>query len=236
MEEARLNRIGERRMGQGGETYMESALTNIEETDELDDVTAQYTGPSALWIANLITRTVRYRQGWFWTTTAICHGGDSQGLAFRQRPDGNGIDVRCHTRGCSRNEAIAGLEAATGAAIQSAYAPTAGSVDRLWPAQALALGEARVVGNGCAGVRRSAAGRPRVAGRHPQLPRVRHRLVADGSVAVATPCQEVLALTAGVSGPDHNPLNAKGRLLNGAGPSSLPASGRNRQRQQSRGT
>ena len=72
MEEARLNRIGERRMGQGGETYMESALTNIEEADELDDVTDQYTGPSALWIANLITRTVRYRQGWFWTTTAIC--------------------------------------------------------------------------------------------------------------------------------------------------------------------
>ena len=48
MEEARLNRIGERRMGQGGETYMESALTNIEEADELDDVTDQCTGPSAL--------------------------------------------------------------------------------------------------------------------------------------------------------------------------------------------
>ena len=138
MEEARLNRIGERRMGQGGETNMESALTNIEETDELDDVTDQYTGPSALWIANLITRTVRYRQGWFWTTTAICHGGDSQGLAFRQRPDGNGIDVKCHTRGCSRNEAIAGLEAATGAAIQSAYAPTARPVDRFaWLMQSL---------------------------------------------------------------------------------------------------
>ena len=53
--------------------------------------------------------------------------------------------------------------------------------------------------------------------------------MADGSVAAATPCQEVLALTARVSGLDHNPLNAKGRLLNGVGPSSLPASGRNRQ-------
>ena len=138
MEEARTNSIGERRMGQGCETYMESALTNIEEADELDDVTDQYTGPSALWIANLITRTVRYRQGWFWTTTAICHGGDSQGLAFRQRPDGNGIDVKCHTRGCSRNEAIAGLEAATGAAIGSAYAPTARPVDRFaWLMQSL---------------------------------------------------------------------------------------------------
>ena len=144
MEEARLNRIGERRMGQGGETYMESALTNIEEADELDDVTDQYTGPSALWIANLITRTVRYRQGWFWTTTAICHGGDSQGLAFRQRPDGNGIDVKCHTRGCSRNEAIAGLEAATGAAIASAYIPAMRSVGQFswltrWPKQKMAL-------------------------------------------------------------------------------------------------
>ena len=107
-------------------------LTEVDVVDELDDVTDQYVGPSALWIANLLTRSVRYRQGWFWTTTAICHGGDSQGLAFRQRPDGNGIDVRCHTRGCSHDGAIAGLEAATGAAIRSAYAPTARSVDGLW--------------------------------------------------------------------------------------------------------
>ena len=59
-------------------------------------------------------------------------------MAFRQRPDGNGIDVKCHTRGCSRNEAMAGLEAATGVAIRSAYAPTTRSVDRFgWLMQSL---------------------------------------------------------------------------------------------------
>ena len=150
MEEVRTNRIGETDMGQGGDGYMESVLTSIEEEDELDDVTDQYVGPSALTIANLLTRTslltriVRYRQDWFWTTTAFCHGGDSQGLAFRHRPDGNGIDVKCHTRGCSRDEAIAGLEAATGATIASAYVPAPKRVDRLewlsrWPLQKIAL-------------------------------------------------------------------------------------------------
>ena len=113
-------------------------LTEVDVVDELDDVTDQYVGPSALWIANLLTRTVRYRQGWFWTTTFICHGGDSQALAFRQRPDGNGIDVRCHTRGCSHDEAIAGLEGATGATIRSAYAATARSAGRFdWFVQGL---------------------------------------------------------------------------------------------------
>ena len=113
-------------------------LTEVDVVDELDDVTDLYVGPSTLWIANLLTCTVRYRQGWFWTTTAICHGGDSRALAFRQRPDGNGIDVRCHTRGCSRDEAIAGVEAATGAAIRSAYAPTARSARRFdWFVQGL---------------------------------------------------------------------------------------------------
>ena len=125
-------------------------LIHIEEEDELDDVTDQYVGPNALTIANLLTRTnrltrtVRYRQGWFWTTTAFCHGGDSQGLAFRQRPDGNGIDVKCHTRGCSRDEAIAGLETATGAAIASAYVPVMRPVGKFpWlrrlPEQTIAL-------------------------------------------------------------------------------------------------
>ena len=113
-------------------------LSEVDVVDELDGVTDQYVGPSALRIANLLTCTVRFRQGWFRTTTAICHGGDSQGLAFRQRPDGNGIDVRCHTRGCSRDEAVAGLEAATGAAIGSAYAPMARSAGRFdWLVQGL---------------------------------------------------------------------------------------------------
>ena len=53
----------------------------------------QYTGPSAMRIANLLGHRVSFERGWFWTTTAVCHGGKSDGLAFRQRPDGNGIDV-----------------------------------------------------------------------------------------------------------------------------------------------
>ena len=62
----------------------------------------QYVGPSAARIANLIPHRVSFERGWFWTTTAICHGGKSDGLAFRQRPDGNGIDTRCHTGGLHR--------------------------------------------------------------------------------------------------------------------------------------
>ena len=57
------------------------------------DMTEQYVGPSALRIANLIPHRVSFERGWFWTSTAICHGGKSDGLAFRQRPDGNGIDT-----------------------------------------------------------------------------------------------------------------------------------------------
>ena len=188
--------------------HMESALTDIDGKIGRD-VKEVYVGPSALWIAKLIPRRVSFSQGWFWTTTEICHEGRSDGLAFRQRPDGNGIDVRCHTRGCSRDVAMAGLETATGLSIQNAYAPTGRPVDRLWwlkhwpwerlawwGTAALAFAAPLLLGH-------------RVAGRHPQLPRIRHRLVADGSVAAATPCQEVLALTAGASGLDHNPLKAR---------------------------
>ena len=91
-----------------------------------------YVGPDALWIAKLMPRRVSFSQGWFWTTTEICHEGRSDGLAFRQSPDDNGIDVRCHTRGCSRDEAIAGLEAATRLSIRSAYVPANRPVDRPW--------------------------------------------------------------------------------------------------------
>ena len=64
-------------------------------------MTERYTGPSAKRIADLLRHRVSFERGWFWTVTAICHGGKSDGLAFRQRPDGNGIDVHCHTGGCS---------------------------------------------------------------------------------------------------------------------------------------
>ena len=118
-------------LAEGGDMHMESALTDIDGKIGRD-VKEVYVGPSALWIAKLIPRRVSFSQGWFWTTTEICHEGRSDGLAFRQRPDGNGIDVRCHTRGCSRDVAMAGLETATGLSIQNAYAPTGRPVDRLW--------------------------------------------------------------------------------------------------------
>ena len=85
-------------------------------------MTEQYVGPSALRIANLLPHRVSFERGWFWTTTAVCHGGWSDGLAFRQRPDGNGIDVRCHTGGCSAGVVITELEALIGLPIWTAYA------------------------------------------------------------------------------------------------------------------
>ena len=86
-------------------------------------MTERYTGPSAKRIADLLSHRVSFDRGWFWATTAICHDGRSDGLAFRQRPDGEGIDVRCHTGGCSRGVVITHLEAAIGVPIWTAYAP-----------------------------------------------------------------------------------------------------------------
>ena len=83
----------------------------------------QYIGPSALRIANLLPHRVSFERGWFWTTTAVCHGGKSDGLAFRQRPDGNGIETRCHTGGCSAGVVITELEALIGLRIWTAYEP-----------------------------------------------------------------------------------------------------------------
>jgi len=85
--------------------------------------TEQYVGPSAARIADLLPHRVSFDKGWFWTSTAICHGGHSDGLAFRQRPDGQGIDVRCHTRGCSRGVVITQLEAVIGLPIWTAFEP-----------------------------------------------------------------------------------------------------------------
>ena len=83
----------------------------------------RYTGPSARRIADLLPHRVSFERGWFWTTTAVCHGGKSDGLAFRQRPDGNGIDVRCHTGGCSTGVVITEMEALIGLDIWTAYEP-----------------------------------------------------------------------------------------------------------------
>ena len=91
-------------------------------------MTERYTGPSAGRIADLLPHRVSFHKGWFWTTTAVCHGGQSDGLAFRQRPDGNGIDVRCHTGGCSAGVVITELEALIGLPIWTAFEPVVAAV------------------------------------------------------------------------------------------------------------
>ena len=93
-------------------------------------MTERYTGPSAKRIADLLPHRVSFERGWFWTTTAICHGGRSDGLAFRQRPDGEGLDVRCHTGGCSRGVVITELEALIGLPIRTAFEPVTDSADK----------------------------------------------------------------------------------------------------------
>ena len=107
----------------------------------------QYTGPSARRIADLVPHEVSFEQGWFRTSTAVCHGGDEpDGLAFRQRPDGNGIDMRCHTGGCTRGQVVTALEGLTGLPIWTAYEPLAvtdtaatAPARRWWPGRRLAL-------------------------------------------------------------------------------------------------
>ena len=81
-----------------------------------------YTGPSAARIAELIApqQRVRFERGWFWTT-AVCHESEQDTLAFRQRPDGDGIDVRCKSVGCRRERIIKQLETLAGEPIWSAY-------------------------------------------------------------------------------------------------------------------
>ena len=91
--------------------------------DESRTRTERYTGPSAARIADLLPHRVSFERGWFWTTTAVCHGGKSDGLAFRQRPDGNGIDVRCHTRGCGKGVIVTEMEELIGLPIWTAYEP-----------------------------------------------------------------------------------------------------------------
>ena len=96
------------------------------------DMTDRYIGPSAALMADLLPHRVSFERGWFWTTTAICHGGRSDGLAFRQRPDGEGIDARCHTRGCTRGMVITHLEALVGLPIWTAYEPVGDAPKMSW--------------------------------------------------------------------------------------------------------
>ncbi len=83
----------------------------------------RYVGPSARRIADLLPHRVSFERGWFWTSTAVCHGGQSDGLAFRQRPDGNGIETKCHTGGCGAGVVITELEELVGLPIWTAYEP-----------------------------------------------------------------------------------------------------------------
>ncbi len=96
----------------------------------------RYTGPSAARIAELIapTQRVRFERGWFWTA-AVCHESDQDTLAFRQRPDGDGIDVRCKAAGCRREQVIKRLEALTGEPIWSTYGADTERSDPPQPAQ-----------------------------------------------------------------------------------------------------
>ena len=89
-----------------------------------------YTGPSARRIADLLPHRVSFERGWFWTTTAVCHGGKSDGLAFRQRPDGHGIETKCHTGGCSCGVVITEIEALIGLPILTAFEPVVEVADK----------------------------------------------------------------------------------------------------------
>ena len=112
---------------------------------EMRATAQQYTGPSAGRIASLIPERVSFAQGWFRTSTDICHeGGEPDGLAFRQRPDGNGIDVRCHTGGCTRGHIVTAIEGVIGLPVWTAYEPipepaAAPPASRRWPGRRLAL-------------------------------------------------------------------------------------------------
>ena len=90
--------------------------------DESRTRAERYTGPSAGRIADLLPHRVSFERGWFWTK-AVCHGAESDGLAFRQQADGNGIEIKCHTGGCGKGVVITELEALIGLPIWTAYEP-----------------------------------------------------------------------------------------------------------------
>ena len=98
----------------------------------------RYVGPSAARIADLLPQEVSLKRGWFHTTADICHGVGIEQLTFRQRRDGHGIELRCHSVGCSREHIISRLEALTGESIWSAYAPQEDSARPVAAGQAAA--------------------------------------------------------------------------------------------------
>ena len=109
-------------------------VNNVSNVRESTRTRSRYTGPSAARIAELVApqQRVRFERGWFWTA-ALCHesGQDQDLVAFRQRPDGDGIDVRCKSAGCRRERIIKRLETLTGEPIWSAYGASTDSSNRL---------------------------------------------------------------------------------------------------------
>ena len=109
------------------------------------NVTERYVGPAAWWIANRLSHPVRFEHGWFWTR-ATCHGDGSDELAFRQRPDGNGIEARCLSGDCSPQLAADALGVQAGWFVRgpTVYEPLVQPVDRFrwltdWPKWRIAL-------------------------------------------------------------------------------------------------
>ena len=88
----------------------------MRDTTETTTTRGRYVGPSAARIADLLPQRVRFERGWFWTT-AVCHESEQDLLGFRQRPDGDGIDVRCTSADCKRERVIRRLKALTGESI-----------------------------------------------------------------------------------------------------------------------
>ena len=97
------------------------------------DVKERYVGPGAWWIAQRLSHPVRFEGGWF-RTAATCHGDGSDELAFRQRPDGNGIEARCLSGDCAPQLAADALGAQAGWLVRgpTAYEPLVQPVDRFW--------------------------------------------------------------------------------------------------------
>ena len=67
--------------------------------------------------ASLIPHAVGFERGWFRTTTAICHGGESDGLAFRHRPTATGSTCAATPGGCTRGHIVTAIEGLVGLPI-----------------------------------------------------------------------------------------------------------------------
>lgn len=105
-------------------------LTGVHGDDALN-VTERYVGPGAWWIASRLSYPVRFEDGWF-RTKATCHLTGRDELAFRQRPDGNGIEARCLAGVCCAESATDALGAQTGWPLRFAYEPLAQPAGGSW--------------------------------------------------------------------------------------------------------